>query len=357
MKKVLYIGWIGYENLGDELMYDLFKEHFAVLGEGYSLDFVNVEMRYLQNISPSDYDLLVLGGGSILNGPNATISPYVIDFLYNAVMLNKKVMMWGSGIDWLPKSSISLLENPQGHFPFNIPDLTREKFRTVFSQSIWAGVRGPLSKEVFDRIDPSNGIEISGDPAFLLNPEKKRKPEQKIIGVNWGTSFNNVYGQDEEGVEDQLATALQSLIAQGYKVHLYIVWQKDLEASIRLYHKINDSDNVTMPTLYDQNELMARMQDFQYTINFKLHANYLSLAAQVPFIALGYRFKIYDFIKSIDAESLLVDMDSTTIAEDLLQAHELIVSNKDILMTKIETQRNLYAKRLLEPFAAKLYLH
>ncbi|GKV67349.1 MULTISPECIES: polysaccharide pyruvyl transferase family protein [unclassified Sporosarcina] len=357
MKRVLYIGWIGFENLGDELMYDLFKEHFAVLGEGYSLDFVNVEMKYLKNVSPGDYDLFVLGGGSILNGPGVTISPYVIDFLYNAVMLNKKVMMWGTGIDWLPKSSISLLENPQERFPLNMSDLTLMKIRTVFSQSIWSGVRGPLTKKIFDQIDPSNQIEISGDSAFLLKLERKKIPDRKVIGVNWGTSFNNVYGQNEESVEDQLALALQTLIAQGYKVHLFLVWQKDMEASVRLYHKINDSDHVTLPVLYGQNELMERMQDFEYTINFKLHANYLSLAAQVPFIALGYRFKIYDFIKSIEADSLVVDMDSATIAEDLLQVHEQLLSNKDTFMSKIETKRNLYAQRLLEPFAAKLYLH
>ena len=82
MKKVLYIGWLGFNNLGDELMWEMFRE----LSEKYldptkyqvipSLPGVN-----LKDLSP--YDVVVLGGGSL-------IIPGYIDLLHQAVKERKK---------------------------------------------------------------------------------------------------------------------------------------------------------------------------------------------------------------------------------------------------------------------------
>ena len=360
MNKILYVGWVGYNNLGDELMFDLFKEQLSLLGKEYKIDYVNCEKRYLDNAFCSEYDLIVLGGGSILNGPKFTISPIIIDFLYQALMLDKKIMMWGTGIDWLAASTISALEKKQ-EITLAIPESLRMKIKTVFSESVWSGVRGPLTLEVFNRIGVSKHMKICGDSAFLLDSGPKSatviNQNQQTIGVNWGTSFDYVYGKNEQHVEDQLASALQELIRQGYKVYFYIVWKGDIDAVKRLYHKVNRNESTVLDTkLYDRHDLMDVMKQFAFTINFKLHANYLSLAAQVPFIALGYRFKIYDFVKSVDLEQQLVAMDGDQIYEEILNAQANIMADRDSILTTMEKYRTLYAKRLQEPFAANLYL-
>lgn len=367
MKKVLYIGWIGYENLGDELMYDLFKEEFLTLGDTYTLDVANVEHQYLKNVSIQEFDLIVLGGGSILSGKDNFVHPYIINYLYDCILLGKKVMIWGSGIDWLPKNYIEQLEE---NTEILLPNLDRlkKKLAVVFKESVWSGVRGPLALKLLEQYGVQN-CHVSGDPGFLLNLDhltsKDRvqlklssdKEDEKIIGVNWGTSFNNIYGEDEQKVENELANALNELIEKGYHIYLYTVWHRDLPAIERLYSKLLDSTKVTLDrTLYNHNELLSLMQNFAFTINFKLHANYLSFAAKVPFIAFGYRFKMFDFVKSVNLENFIISTDESNISEQILLKEADLLNNRSKIKSNIDFYLNLYRDRLKEPFKNKLYL-
>lgn len=368
MKNVLYIGWIGYKNLGDELMYDLFKEQLLTLGDSYHLGAVNIEYKYLKNVQLENYDLIVLGGGSIFGGSGNLIHPMIIDYLHHCIKLNKKVMIWGTGIDWAPKSYIKLLTEKED-LPLTIPETLKSNIISVFKDSVWAGIRGPLTLNILEQYGVQNGY-ISGDPAFLLEPSQLSNEslvqldtallEQnggKIIGVNWGTSFNNIYGQDELKVEDQLVKALNELITKGYHIYLYTVWQEDIPAIERLYSKLIDADKVTIDkTLYNHNELMALMQNFTFTINFKLHANYISLAANVPFIALGYRFKIFDFVNSVNLEDYIISTDEQNITDQILSMESDIINKQTSIKSTMSSNLALYRKRIIEPFKNKLFI-
>lgn len=65
MRKILYVGWIGFNNLGDELMWRVFEQlsrkhldvqQFQVIPSLPGVDLVDL----------SPYDTIVLGGGSLL---------------------------------------------------------------------------------------------------------------------------------------------------------------------------------------------------------------------------------------------------------------------------------------------------
>ncbi|MBS2967892.1 polysaccharide pyruvyl transferase family protein [Metabacillus sp. KIGAM252] len=359
MKRILYIGWLGYKNLGDELMFDLFKEQFSSLGEGYKLDAVNNEPVYLDRYPLDSYDLIVLGGGSILSGPQHFIQPSLINTLHKAVRSDKKVMIWGSGIDWVPKPLHAALQEKREWKFTGHEDLYR-KTKEVFEKAIWAGVRGPLTEGLLKNLGVSpEKIHVSGDPGFLLKKAEEdfTKPVQKIIGVNWGTTYNMLYGNDENKVEDQLAAALKGFIKKGYKVYLYTVWSVDLPAAERLYEKINEREDVVLDKhLYHQDELISLLEDFSFTINFKLHPNFLSLAAHVPFAALGYRFKVFDFVKSIDLEELVISTDSNDITAELAKAELYISQNRDRIVEKMKFWQAYYRYQMTKPFEQQLYL-
>lgn len=362
LKKVLYVGWIGYQNLGDELMFDLFKQQFLKLDGSYKLESANIEHQFLKNVSFKEYDLIVLGGGSILSREPYFVHPYTVDILHQALSLNKKIMIWGTGIDWVPKSYIQQLENHE-EIPLVVSDDFKLKTREVFEESAWVGVRGPLTSKVLQNFGVKN-IQVSGDPGFLLtnrNLDGDQVPpfhhHEKVIGVNWGTTYNFIYGQNEIEVENQLARALNQLIDQGYKVYLFIVWNADLEAAERLYSKLHNKQSAILDkTLYNQEELMNIIQHFAFTINFKLHANYLSLASHVPFIALGYRFKVFDFIKSVDLEDYIISTDQDDITEQILHLEPKIMKDQTAIISKMKMFQSLYSKRIRVPFENHLYL-
>ncbi|MFD1065860.1 polysaccharide pyruvyl transferase family protein [Oceanobacillus locisalsi] len=362
MKHVLYIGWIGYNNLGDELMFECFKEQFYQLGNDYKLDLVNNEKRYLDNAPLQAYDLIVLGGGSILSGADHPIQNYIIETLYQALQLNKKIMIWGSGIDWVPKSYLT--DNSNIDFLTNQTKLFREKLNTVFHESVWTGVRGPLTKQLLNQAGVKKEVVISGDPAFLL-PDKTDKEQlaspfhqdDKVIGVNWGTSFHNIYGRNEISLENQFAEALNQLIAKDYKIYFYVMWHADVEHTKRLAAKLHDDASWHIDnTVYPAEPFMSLLKHFDFTINFKLHANYLSLAAGVPFIALGYRFKIFDFVRSVHLEEFAIATDDTNLVPQIISLEKKITNNRSEIMKTMDKQRQAYRSKLIEPFEQGLYI-
>lgn len=365
LKKILYIGWIGYKNLGDELMFDLFKECLLPLGKDYKLDVVNNEAVYLEHYPLDGYDLIVLGGGSIISAPEQIINPVIVNTLYKAIKLNKKIMIWGSGTDWVPQKYLLQLQNKK-ELNLAVNKNLIEKLNEVLAESVWTGVRGPLTIQLLKNIGVDiEKIRLSGDPGFLLQtgqPKHIHHPfiidqSKKVIGLNWGTAGSNIYGNNEIIVENQLANALKSLIQTGYKLYMFVVWQNDILPSERLYNKVNDPQNIILDKkLYNQKELMNLIGNFTFTLNYKLHANYISLASKIPFIAIGYRFKVFDFVKSVDLEEYIISTDSNEIEDNIMKLEKTISTNRNEIVNKMISKQNDYRKILSVPFENKLYI-
>ncbi|GBF75948.1 hypothetical protein PA598K_04384 [Paenibacillus sp. 598K] len=360
MKSILYIGWVGFNNLGDELMFDIFKRYVSESKQDFKLTPVNNEAHELWYTSMTDYDYVVLGGGSLIGDPVHPFAPYLFECLAAAIQANRKVIIWGSGMDWLPRSVLSsLLANETE--PLHLPDPVLAHVREVFTQSYWCGVRGPLTQSLLASIGIP-GIRISGDPAFLMPPPQTEQDAtsdrlvQPIIGVNWGTAHNRIYGSDEAHVEEALVEVLRDLQAQGYTLYFYTMWELDLEHAQRLHDKLADSGKTVFdPHIHHQDTFVNLLSQFEYTINFKLHASYISLAARVPFIALGYRFKVYDFAHSVDMAHYVVDMDALDLKEQLLQKASVIPSIRAALVETMTSAQQRYAERIAEPFRLKLF--
>ena len=360
MKSILYIGWVGFNNLGDELMYDIFRRHVLQSGKDFKLTPINNETPYLRQISMTDYDYVVLGGGSLIGDHQHPFDPYLFECLAAAVQANRKVVIWGSGMDWLPRSVLSsLLANEAD--PLQLPDHVLAPVRQVFSQSYWCGVRGPLSQSLLASVGIP-GVKICGDPAFLMSPPQMEQDTpsdrraEPIIGVNWGTAYNRIYGSNEASVEEALVEALRDLQAQGYTLYFYTMWDQDREPAQRLYHKLATSGKAVFdPHIHHQDAFVNLISQFEYTINFKLHASYISLAARVPFIALGYRFKVYDFAHSVNMAPYVVATDAFDLKEQLLQKASLIPSLREVLVETMATAQQQYAERIVEPFKMELF--
>lgn len=360
MKSILYIGWVGFNNLGDDLMFDIFKRYVSQLDEEYKLIPVNNENRFLQQISMTDYDYIVLGGGSLISSALHPFEPYLFDSLARAVQANKKVIVWGSGMDWLPGSTLSAMLE-QREMQLDISDRVLSAVKQVFSHSHWCGVRGPLTQSLLASIGIP-GVPISGDPAFLMSPPQvdpvsgSDQRSRPIIGVNWGTAYNQIYGADEAIVEAALAKALSQLQAEGYSLYFYTMWDQDREAAKRLYRELSHSGKAVFdPAIYHQDEFVKLISRFEFTINFKLHASYISLSARVPFIALGYRFKVFDFAQSVHMNDFIVPTDAPDLREQILQKASVISSSRGKLIETMSTAQAQYAERIAEPFRLQLF--
>lgn len=357
MKHIHYIGWIGYDNLGDDLMWNIFEK----LAKKY-LDpqkFKITGSFPKANINPEAPDIVVLGGGSLI------IKKY-INILYKYMEQNKKIIIWGSGYDWLEKEGMEKIKNNRKDLPVLLDSDSKQKLAEIVEYAEFVGVRGPLTYLALKNMNINmKKINISGDPGLLVKSSKVNRNNElsrwrnndKIIGINWGTSNNKIYGQNELHIENQLSEAAKKFIKKGYKIFIYSVWKKDKLVNHRLYEKIGDPKNVILSSkLYNEHELMNLLQKCEFTINFKLHANVLSAMANVPFIALGYRFKTFDFAASIGLDELVISTDELNIEEEMMRLSSYICTHKEQIKNKINESIPLYEQRLLEPFHHQFYI-
>lgn len=334
---ILYLGWVGANNIGDELMLDNFRRLAKVkYGEDCTVTGLFCPEEYNDF---EKYDLVCLGGGSIL-------LEGFIAVLYRALEQGKKVMVWGSGYDDLLGSEFIERLEKSYISPYIYSDLTEEKLNEIAKKADFFGVRGPLTYKILEKsnIDMTKVI-ISGDPGFLLeSADLKEKgtnlnftKEDKVVGVNMGTSYNNIYGGREDLLQEELVQVCKNLLKNGYKIYLYAMWPTDLDLVLSLYKKLPESENIILDIyIHSGDELVGIMENCVFTINFKLHGNIASAMARVPFICLGYRLKAYDFVKSIECEELNIPTDTKNIVDEIEKCIALIEKNEDEIVKKID---------------------
>lgn len=96
--------------------------------------------------------------------------------------------------------------------------------------------------------------------------------------------------------------------------------------------------------------MMRRIQAWEATINFKLHANVLSAACGIPFVCLAYRFKCVDFIHSLDVAELAVTTDEQDLAQRILSRAKYAISYKDTIRSSIASKQQQMIDNLRAPF-------
>ncbi|WP_040982421.1 polysaccharide pyruvyl transferase family protein [Oceanobacillus jeddahense] len=343
-KTILYIGWIGYRNLGDDLLWNLFRDRAGkYFGSGQitivpSLPGVNIQ--HLER-----YDIIVLGGGSL-------IAPTYIQLLYRAIKMKKKVCIWGSGIDRIPEAALYAMQEGE-----KVPAIQRFKgeeiaqLREVFLQADFVGVRGPYTKKVLETLTGVSDVPVIGDPGLLLESNQAAVQKEKCIGINWGTTMNNLYGNKEKDIERQLAEAAKQWISEGYKVFIYAVWSEDFPACQRLYKLIDKPEKVLFEKkLYTEQELMKKLSICSLTINFKLHPNLLSLSAGVPAVALGYRFKVFDLFASLGLDHLVLSTSEEQINKRLIKLADATMQEADKIRKEYREKQQIYGAQIEKIF-------
>ncbi|WP_210657964.1 polysaccharide pyruvyl transferase family protein [Paenibacillus lignilyticus] len=355
MRKVLYLGWIGFNNLGDEWMWEMFRDMAKThLKEEDHL--VIPSLPHVEWKKVSEYDTIVLGGGSL-------VIPGYIDLVYEALELGKTTVIWGSGHDRLHKWIPSPDGQPKPE-PADENARYRERLKAVMDQSAYCGIRGPWTKDYIDSLGAmSNKITVSGDSAMLMNAlNQVTASEQagsvgsfqghhRTIGINWGTSYNRIYGGNEIQVEDKLAQTCRSLLALGYRLHLYSVWGPDREALSRLYSKLGHDERVTFDAkVYAAADYVRLLTGLEATINLKLHANLLSAAANVPFVCMGYRFKSFDLMHGLGLAHWIVSTDDLRLSERLTEKVQAAAAWRDGYISKLERVRQSAYQSLATPF-------
>lgn len=340
-KTILYIGWVGYGNHGDDVCQEIFADYVHKLAQEHAIE-LDIKALFPQNFSEYtlariDPDLVVLGAGSLFE-------PVYLKPLILAQQYDIPTAVWGSGYDSFAAPSEY----------FNISPDSAFMLRQAVSRAKLVGVRGSYTKAMLEQIGAVNPtLDVSGDPGLLLNKTPQTMPElkpitQPIIGVNWGTALNRVYGGNEFETAQALAQVLRKL-AEDYTIVIYPVWGKDLQSCQELSTLIGSSKWViTLDRVPTIAELIDLYQQADFTINMKLHANVFTAAVNRPFISLAYRLKCFDFADSVGLSELALGFDEPNFEAELTQRINKLINNRMHYLQVLDKHVKEYKRKLTD---------
>lgn len=341
IKNILYLGWIGKGNVGDDVLFELFKYMFYKYHEaGDSRGFVNIDAYPIvqdYKIDLSAYDLIVLGGGSLLH------LSYWLNICAEGMRHKIPVVSWGTGFDGSYQT--------EDFDAITLPQQQADQFRAIYHHFDYMSVRGRFTKKMLTNIGVTRPIDEIGDPALIYaaetisEPVKAEEHNRKIL-INWGTSYNHIFGANELAVENALVTVIQVLLSKGYSITIYPIWINDIMPVKRLGEKVNDSRCQVQTEVYEAKILQEMISKSYLSINLKLHANILSAAANRPFISLAYRGKCFDFTDTVDCLDYTVATDSVT-SEHLLHLVQHIERDYSEIVDRFNVAKAKYHPKLI----------
>ncbi len=313
-KRLGYVGWLGYGNIGDEAMYAAFQKLFSpacVLPFKRSRKIDVMEKAGLLK----SYEAVVLGGGSLIN------SNKYLEIFKAAQNSCQKYFVLGAGV-----------RNPdfwKGRFKSGDPKLM--EWTRCLEQCGFVGVRGPISQEMLKN-QGFNQAKVVGDLAFFLAEETiQPKVKTKRVGINLGTD-GQLWG-NEESVLDFVVSLSKILMDKGYQVTLLPAWKKNLpyieEAAKRIGNGVEIFKNYhSLP------DVMKLLKECDFFIGEKLHSVVLASCVYTPAIMLAYRTKCLDVMSALDLQ------------EQCMRTDELSLDKAVSLINSFETQTEVYQRKV-----------
>jgi hypothetical protein len=349
IKRILYIGWIGRNNVGDEVLWEVFKN----LSKEHSSSEKKIEVipcygkKQLYQPYPNYYDMAVLGGGSLLS------SKLYLNYLLELQKQGVPTVVWGTGIDYINYNALPLPTRKRKkplRFHKTFP---RKELKQVLEDTKMIGVRGPITRNSLLRFGIKPPIQLIGDPGLSCTWEKDEdilkkegiKPSSKMIAVNWGTAYQKIYGKNEEHVFKSLVNVLRQLAKQGHHLVLYGMWNQDLPEVEKLYKSLKGIGQVDwIKSIYSASSIVSFLRQMNFTINFKLHANVLSACAETPFISLAYRSKCFDFAHSMNMSHYCISTHHLALEQKLMGKVKAVVTNRNSIVQILRKQNKKYQR-------------
>jgi len=214
----------------------------------------------------------------------------------------------------------------------------RSQWKDALNSCRFVGVRGEASRQTLSELGVRN-VSVVGDPSLLLAGSGLSRTcvhTPPVLGLNWGTAYGVLWGDDEVEPRRALATAATHLANNGWRLRIYCVWPNDRKA-------VDDFTALLPARSWSLAEHYLCARDFIRDVSgctvfagMKLHSTALALCANVPSIMLAYRPKCEEFMRSVGLEELCVRVDTLSgkaLASTLLETAERWPALRSTFMT------------------------
>jgi hypothetical protein len=358
----IYAGWIGFENLGDEAMYEICRERFSSVSwaTSYQLSYRPDGVQWLRRGATDARHLLREFADEVRHQPRlrklAAQSAHVF-----VKLLGGEVGLFGGGTlinrdPWnlatyreLRKRTRSLVPifgsgvaSPE--FWSSRPEWkdTRKEWVSTLAELPIVGVRGPNSLGFLSEAGAKN-VVVSGDPAIAYhsryrNPTVWVRPDRPLrVAINTGDCSGNLWGRPDD-IQQSVVALAQWLREEKHHVELLPVWTKDLDPCQQVARLAGLPESTVSAPLTTHDKFLKKVETFDLLVAVKLHAAILASAANVPCVILEYQPKCLDFAASIGWERFTIRTSQLTPA-NLIDKVALLVDQ--LASARQELSRNV----------------
>ncbi len=326
-----YTGWVGYRNLGDELLLEAARESFAPARVVWIRDFGGALPNWLVN--KRTHELAMLGGGTQIG----EASP--IDRYRQALARSKGGIVFGAGVT-------PAVDGP-------IPAWL-EAWGEVLRPLEYVGTRGPESAATLRRVGVS--AQELGDPVcWFAKTREFWTPDPQLVGMNIGTSHGHMFG-NENTIQQNFIGLAKQLLKAGHRIEFFCVWPEDLETTRRVAAEAGIAKPVIHEVYESGAEFQEKVRRMQVFVGIKLHACALAMCSGVPTLVVGYREKCREFAGTVGAEDYCLRSDALDVDQMLEMIERLKTRGREVADVMLARSHDI-RQRIVEVSRAVLARH
>ena len=306
MKNIVISGYYGQLNTGDEailrVLIDRLREYERQENEDFNIvvlssrphltsKIYNVESINRKKICKvvkaiKRCDIFISGGGSLFQNETSNRSLYYYLFqIFVAKLFGKKVFIFSQGIGPIKNWYNVLI------------------FKHIIKLADYITVRDYDSFDLLHRLKLKNKIDLSADPAFLLNPccEKKVKKLLQTYEIDFNKKTIGIVvrkWKKEKDMTDKIAQIADILIEnEGYNV-VFIPFQGKWD-TIKINEIVSKMSNkpYVLSENFQPHELLGIFSYFDLILGMRLHSLIFAAKMNKKFVGISYDPKIDSFLK------------------------------------------------------------
>lgn len=331
--KIVISGYYGFDNSGDDALllsiidnikkYDD-KAQIVVLSKNpqktklqYNVDAVNRYNAFSLIKSIASCDLLISGGGTLIQDATSTKSLFYYLFIIKlANLLKKKVMLYANGIG--PLNSFKNIEYT----------------KKILDDVSLITLRDPKSQIELEKIGVTKPkIELTADPAFLIEANESGRSVLDTYGVPKDKPLMCVSVREWKNNPDDFVDTMARFCdyaAEKYglfTVFLTMQHKVDFTISSQIKDKMRNK-SVVVGANYPVETLLSVMDEMTVSVGMRLHTLIYSASRMIPLIGIVYDPKVTGFLEYLGENQY-------SMVEDI--SYELLCKNLDNVKTNYDS--------------------
>ncbi|MGA8114956.1 MAG: polysaccharide pyruvyl transferase family protein [Actinocatenispora sp.] len=331
--RVLYVGWTGRGNLGDDAIAEALTPRLSNVEPWHvPTDVAGFARRIAAGGTVhAGNRALLLGGGTVIGRRNWRM---LLRATSTLLARRRPWHLIGAGV-----------EDPafQGRNSFSDSgELARWVDTCARFERVT--VRGPRSAELLASVGVA--AEIVGDPA-LLHEAPPVSARDRLVGVNLGFG-DDLWGHDHDRVVGATADLVRGLVADGWSARLLVINQADRRYAEDCLRRAGiPADRAEIRGTDTVADYLTAAGECTVLVAERLHALVLGAIVGTPLVGLEYQPKCADFLRSIEATRHNYRTDAVS-AEDLRAAVDDLTARHDTESSRLTGQVEVLRGRLRE---------